>query len=623
MTETIVLDASGIAVNRTQLDITSWVSAATGPDWGDAEIAAHMADQAVGSSPVDYRLPNRQIKIPLALKTVGGTSFSTIRASLQQKVGLFQREGGWIMRQVGATALYADVVNATLHLGGSWLQAFQNVDIDAVLSLECVPDWYGDEVTLSTHTETALPHLFFTEATINGNYPGRVRVVATNGTTVDQHGLLWGFRSRNYNAGTTAQMFYEAEALTPLSGAAGTAGANFSGGTAIGLGLPVVNAWVPILSTSMLSGTTPLTHTGSYRVWARCFSATGTPQYRFQWGGGALSVPTTNDPIILPGPSLYMLDLGSIRLDAPPVGPNQWVGVVQAQTSIVNSQAAIDCLYFQPLDDGAGKLAYTPTTPVSSITSLANAGSAVDDASAGSLTWFAPGNIVTGVGFTQVVSGGGGLTLSHYLKTTSYGFAIPSSATIIGIAVTIRRQNAGNVGPIQDGRIRLVKTGTIQATDRSLGASWPISGVIDATYGGPTDLWGGSWAPSDINNSGFGAVLAVNIQGNDANVYFMHITIYYTLSSGFTAAPDAVIAASGTAELRSDGMYRQGGGGTIYAPVSSVIGDLPRVPPSGLEARTVQVFLKQSRGNFANEADSAIDDMSAKLIYRPSYLYTT
>lgn len=615
-----MLDASGIAVNRTQLDITSWVSAATGPDWGDAEIAAHMADQAVGSSPVDYRLPNRQIKIPLALKTVGGTSFATIRASLQQKVGLFQREGGWIMRQVGATALYADVVNATLHLGGSWLQAFRDIDVDAVLSLECVPDWYGDEVTLSTHTEAVLPHLFFTEATINGNYPGRVRVVATNGTTVDQHGLLWGFRSRNYNAGTPAQMFYEAEALTPLSGAAGTAGANFSGGTAIGLGLPVVNAWVPILSTSMLSGTTPLTHTGSYRVWARCFSATGTPQYRFQWGGGALSVPTTNDPIILPGPSLYMLDLGSIRLDAPPVGPNQWVGVVQAQTSVLNSQAAIDCLYFQPLDDGAGKLTYTPGTPASSVSVTSTAGTGADDATVGTLVWSSPNQIATGNVTDALPSGASQQT--HYLKATNFSLAVPSGATIIGIQLGVTR--FAGPGPVaQDAAIKLVKAGTIQATNRSLSGAWSSAGYTVATYGGPTDLWGTTWTPTDINNSGFGAVVsALSLSNGTIAVRLVQITVFFTLASGFTVAPDAVLAASGTAELRTDGMYRQGAGGTIYAPISNVIGDLPRIPPSGIEARTVQVFLKQSRGNLATEADSAIDDMSGKLIYRPSYLYT-
>lgn len=618
MTETIILDGSTIAVNRTQLDITSWVSAADGPNWGDAEITAFMADQSVGSSPVDYRLPNRMITIPLSLKTIaGGTSFSTIRASLQAKVGLMQREGGWITRQVGATNLYADVVNATLHLGGSWLQAFRDIDVDAVLSLECVPDWYGDEVTLSTHTETTLPTLFFTEATINGNYPGRCRLVVTNGTAVDQHGLLWGLRSSHYDAGTAAALFYEAEKLVPVSGATGTAIAGASAGTAIGLGLPVTNAWIPILTTNMVSGTVPLTHTGSYRVWGRCYSATGVPQFRFQWGAGALSVPITNDPIQLPGTAaFYMLDLGPIRIDAPPVGPAQWAGVVQAQTSALSIQAAVDCLYFQPLDDGAGSLTYTPSSPASSVQSQASPATAANDAALGTVTWTA-GIPASTCAFVTAAT-------SEYLKLTNFGFAIPTGATIVGIIASVTR-TASSSGDILDNAVRLVKAGTVQATDRRSSGSW-LNSPVTKTYGTASDLWGGTWAPSDINNSGFGFALSVSnafVTSVTGSVSSVTITVLFTLASGFTVASDAVISASGTAEVRTDGMYRQGGGGTIFGIQSNVIGDLPRVAPSGLEARTLQVFLKESRGNFDNEPDAAIDDMSAKIIYRPSYLYTT
>ena len=105
-------------------------------------------------------------------------------------------------------------------------------------------------------------------------------------------------------------------------------------------------------------------------------------------------------------------------------------------------------------------------------------------------------------------------------------------------------------------------------------------------------------------------------------MFNVQFTVYFTLASGFTVAQDCVIAAGKTCELRTDGMFRQGGGGTVYGPVSQVIGDLPRVPPSGLESRTLQVFLKPSRGEFDNEADSGIDDLSAQTFYRPSFLYT-
>ena len=100
---------------------------------------------------------------------------------------------------------------------------------------------------------------FFTDVATAARYPGRVRIVVSNDGTVDEHGLLWGFRCKNYNAGTTAQLFYEAEQLLPVNGAAGTALAGASGGTVVAqTGLPA-NTWVSILSMSMVSGTTPLT----------------------------------------------------------------------------------------------------------------------------------------------------------------------------------------------------------------------------------------------------------------------------------------------------------------------------------------------------------------------------
>ena len=622
--ETIVLDPSAVATGRTQLDITSYVAAA-GPNWGDAEIQAYMADQRVGSTTVDYRLPNRTITIPLVLRTLGATTFATIRSSLQQKVGLFQRQQGWIMRQVSATNLYANIVTATLHLGGAWLQTYRDADVDAVLTLECVPDWYGDEITLSDHVETTLPHLFFTETTVNGNYPGRVRVVMDNDSSTDQHGLLWGFRSQYYNAGTTAALFYEAEQLLPLNAAAGAALAGASGGTVITQGSLPANAWVSILSASMMPGTTPLTHNGSYRVWARCYAAgSATPSFRLQWGVGSLSTPSVNKPIQLPGATaFYMLDLGEIRLDPLPVGPNQSFGAIQTQAQKQGDAASIDCVYFQPYDDGAGKIQAVQVASPALVTSVNLAGAGSDDSSRGAVAWTSPGLITAlgGASASAVLTAG---QESHYLKALTFNLNVPSTATISGIRLDVAATGQPN-NAVDDGAVRLVKAGTIQTGERARGDLLWYGQEVFRTYGGPTDLWGTTWTASDVNNVNFGAAITATAPmgvGATALVDAMQITVYYTLASGLSVAADAVIAASKTIELRTDGMFRQGGGGTVYGPAAQVIGDLPRVPPSGLEGRTLQVFLKASRGEFANEPDSGIDDVSAKIIYRPSYLFT-
>lgn len=87
-------------------------------------------------------------------------------------------------------------------------------------------------------------------------------------------------------------------------------------------------------------------------------------------------------------------------------------------------------------------------------------------------------------------------------------------------------------------------------------------------------------------------------------------------------ALDAVLYPNQSAELRTTGMVREDTGGTSYARVESVVGCLPRLPPSGLENRKVELYLKTSRGDFDLIPDTGIDDISAQVFYRPSWLLT-
>ena len=121
--ETVTLDPSEVAIGRTALDITPWI-AQDGVNWGDAALVAYASEQAVGSTVVDYRIPNRQVTIPLVIRERGAFSFEVARREIQAKAALMQAQGGWLKRVVstGGT-VFADVVNASLTLGGDWLQA--------------------------------------------------------------------------------------------------------------------------------------------------------------------------------------------------------------------------------------------------------------------------------------------------------------------------------------------------------------------------------------------------------------------------------------------------------------------------------------------------------------------
>lgn len=91
--------------------------------------------------------------------------------------------------------------------------------------------------------------------------------------------------------------------------------------------------------------------------------------------------------------------------------------------------------------------------------------------------------------------------------------------------------------------------------------------------------------------------------------------------AAWAPSADAVLYASRSAQLTTDGIFRQDTSGTAYGPVTP-IGDLPRLPVSGLENRKVELYLKDTRGDLDQLPDSGIDDMSARVFYRPCWLNT-
>lgn len=155
-------------------------------------------------------------------------------------------------------------------------------------------------------------------------------------------------------------------------------------------------------------------------------------------------------------------------------------------------------------------------------------GTGANDNAVGNILWDVPTAITASDNTrTPLLSGS---DTSQYLKGTNCGFSIPSTATIRGIILRIERFNASGAGSVNDNRVRLVKAGVVQSTDKSAGA-WSNSALADeiVAYGGETDLWGGAWTAADINGSGFGAVLSiVYTAGSDARVDAFSLTVYYS-----------------------------------------------------------------------------------------------
>lgn len=669
MSEKITLDPSQVATSRTELDITDWI-AAEGADWGDAEISAFLAEQQRGEVPVDFRVPNRTVEIPMVLVARGGTTAVTARQKIQQKFALLQSEGGWLKRITAAGGtVYADVVGATFNATSvSGVESTQQVEFEAHATLELIPDFYGDETTLGDHTETTNPELVFTETSIAGDYPGRVRVVVDEDQGQDQRGLIWAFRSKNYDSASTAALKYEAEALGPLDTAAKAALSGASGGTVVTHGTLSTN-WTPVLSTN-IAGTQFMTHQGTYRLWIRYYTTSGTTvQVRGVYDVGDLVNPVELDSFRVPGASnFYVKDLGEVRLDkdAIPSSTHRWGGQIQAKGDVGGENFSVDRVWLVPVDEGMSVLTAPLLTTIGAATYSARSefntesGVITGDSLAVGGTW-------TGAGDADDFSVAGGLATRTAVSDTAthsgFGRLITASTPTLGVTfvqvdfassalglgslvlfqgVLLRYVDSSNyVWAAYAQNLQKVRlfSRTGGPGDTILGESQSLPVTANAYYtlrvyadaAGRMAVWFGqaganpsapciTYGGSSTYATG-GALDDGKVGVIDWHTDATAATRTYDNFAAWVPTPDAVNFASRSAQLTTQGHYRLDSGGTAYGPVSTVQGDLPRLPQASLEARTTEVFVKQSRGDFDQLPDSGIDDVSARVTYRPSYLF--
>lgn len=158
----------------------------------------------------------------------------------------------------------------------------------------------------------------------------------------------------------------------------------------------------------------------------------------------------------------------------------------------------------------------------------------IDDASVGTQVWSNPNNAqVSDAVYATVVTSKLGVQSTHALKATNFGFSIPAGATINGILVEIQRKGDG--GPIHDSTVQIVKsTGAYGSTNKASATNWPLSEAY-ASYGGGADLWGETWATTDINNSNFGvglqAIQTADPSADTGSVDYIRITVTYTIAT--------------------------------------------------------------------------------------------
>lgn len=166
---------------------------------------------------------------------------------------------------------------------------------------------------------------------------------------------------------------------------------------------------------------------------------------------------------------------------------------------------------------------------------ILNGATGSNDNSAGSIAWSNPTNI-TAEDLTYATVTQSGTTATNYLKGLSFGGAVPTNGSILGVKVeVIKSRTGGTTGGVRDSVVSLVKAGSVVGSNKATSTLYKTD-VDDAFYyGGATDLWSTGLYPSDVNDANFGVVFST--QGSTAGtdrtgrVDGMRIFVYYTLPS--------------------------------------------------------------------------------------------
>ena len=141
--------------------------------------------------------------------------------------------------------------------------------------------------------------------------------------------------------------------------------------------------------------------------------------------------------------------------------------------------------------------------------------------------WTNPGNTLSSNNSYAQLSGSS--STSDSLVATSFGFAIPAGATILGITVEVERKLTS--GTPQDKLFQLRLSGVNKGTAKSPETALPASDTYKS-QGSASDLWGTTWTVANINDSTFGVRVKYNTGSSyGVDVDHIRITVDYSTTT--------------------------------------------------------------------------------------------
>ena len=136
-------------------------------------------------------------------------------------------------------------------------------------------------------------------------------------------------------------------------------------------------------------------------------------------------------------------------------------------------------------------------------------------------------------------------TISEALNCTSYGFSIPTGATIVGIEVMVERQSSSIAnGGSRDSSLLLLG-GTLAGSNLATATIYTPANVdVIEAHGSSTETWGNTWTTTQINATTFGAALRVTKPSGTGGAHtvrvdHVEITVHYTISTYYSRASTA------------------------------------------------------------------------------------
>lgn len=133
---------------------------------------------------------------------------------------------------------------------------------------------------------------------------------------------------------------------------------------------------------------------------------------------------------------------------------------------------------------------------------------------------------------------------SNGLYGTGFGFSIPAGATINGITFSFDRLRSATPSFVGNtNAVFLLKAGTVAGSQHGPGSNWTTVSTTE-TWGSSSDLWGSTWAASDINDPNFGVLVsAAASNSNPAATGTLSVSNYVltvTYTASVTPAPNPV-----------------------------------------------------------------------------------